>query len=177
MPMRLAFSAIRRDELKALVDKSLVHVAFGQADAARYALFETIRHYAHDTLVAAGEEAAARNAHAACFLALAEELAGQPGTAPDSERLDTLTRNLDNLRAALRHWIAAHAHEALRLAAALREFWYGRGHLAEGRAWLAQALAVDATADGAAATRCSRPANWRTIRATTPTLGRRWMRR
>ena len=136
------------DELKALVDKSLVHVAFGQADAARYALFETIRHYGHDTLVAAGEEAAARNAHAACFLALAEELAGQPGAAPDSARLDTLTRNLDNLRAALRHWIAAHAHEALRLAAALREFWYGRGHLAEGRAWLAQALAADATADG-----------------------------
>ena len=137
------------DELKALVDKSLVHVAFGQADAARYALFETIRHYAHDTLVAAGEEAAARNAHAACFLALAEELAGQPGTAPDSARLDTLTRNLDNLRAALRDLIAAHAHEALRLAAALRETWYCRGHLAEGRAWLAQALAVDATAGGA----------------------------
>jgi predicted ATPase/DNA-binding XRE family transcriptional regulator len=137
------------DELKALVDKSLVHIALGQADAARYALFETIRHYAHDTLVVAGEEAAARNAHAACFLALAEELAGQPGAAPDSARLDTLTRNLDNLRAALRYWIETRAHEAVRLAAALREFWYGRGHLAEGRAWLAQALVVDTIADSA----------------------------
>ena len=41
------------------------------------------------------------------------------------------------------------AHEAVRLAAALREFWYGRGHLAEGRAWLTQALAVDDIADAA----------------------------
>lgn len=145
----VSFLGHSSDELKALVDKSLVHVALGQADAARYALFETIRHYAHDTLVAAGEEAAARKSHATCFLALAEELAGQPGAAPDSARLDTLTRNLDNLRAALRYWIDSRAHEAVRLAAALREFWYGRGHLAEGRAWLAQALASTASADGA----------------------------
>jgi predicted ATPase/DNA-binding XRE family transcriptional regulator len=137
------------DVLKALVNKSLVHVAVGQADDARYALFETIRRFAHDRLIAAGEETAAYNAHAACFLALAEELAGQPGAAPDSMRLDALTRNLDNLRAALRYWIEAGAHEAVRLAAALREFWYGRGHLAEGRNWLAQALAVDAIVDAA----------------------------
>ena len=75
---------------------------------------------------------------------LAEAMAPQSGAAPASDQLDTLSRNLDNLRTALRFWIAARTHEAVRLAAALRHFWYGRGHLAEGRAWLAQALAVDA---------------------------------
>ena len=137
------------DDLKALVDKSLVHVAVGQADGARYALFATIRDYAHDRLVASAEEAAAQRMHAACFLALAEDLAAQTDTTLNRTQLDTLTRNRDNLRAALRHWIDASAHEAVQLAAALRHFWYGRGHLAEGRAWLTQALAVDDVADAA----------------------------
>ena len=55
----------------------------------------------------------------------------------------------DNLRAALRYWIDAGAHEAVRLAAALKEFWYARGHLREGRTWLTQALSVDTVVDAA----------------------------
>ena len=145
----ITFLGYTTDDLKALVDKSLVHVAVGQTDGAHYALFATIRDYAHDRVVAAEEDRAAQRTHAACFLALAEEMATQPGAPPASARLDTLSHNLDNLRAALRYWIAARAHEAVRLAAALREFWYGRGHLAEGRAWLAQALAVDEIANAA----------------------------
>jgi non-specific serine/threonine protein kinase len=46
----------------------------------------------------------------------------------------------DNLRAALA-WLLEHeAEAALRLAGAIRRFWALRGHLAEGRRWLALAL-------------------------------------
>jgi predicted ATPase/DNA-binding XRE family transcriptional regulator len=137
----LGFAA---DDLRALVDHNLVHPALGQSHPPRYALYVTIRAYAEARLDATGEQAAARRAHATTFLALAES-----GAAPDQTQLDTLSRNLDNLRVALRYWIDASAHEAVRLAAALKEFWYARGHLREGRSWLAQALAVDAIADAA----------------------------
>lgn len=137
----LGFTA---DDLAALVDHNLVHPAWGQSQPVRYTLYVTIRAYADDRLHTAGEQAAARRAHAAHFLALAERCA-----TPDPPQLAVLTINFDNLRAALRFWIDAGAHEAVRLAAALKEFWYARGHLREGRAWLAQTLAVDAIADTA----------------------------
>jgi predicted ATPase/DNA-binding XRE family transcriptional regulator len=131
-------------DLRALVEQNLVHLALRQDKCERYALLVTIRAYADDRLHATGEEAAARHAHAACFLALAERT-----PTPNQAQLDTLARNFDNLRAALRYWIDAGAHEAVRLAAALKEFWYARGHLREGRMWLAQALAVDEIMDAA----------------------------
>ena len=142
----LGYTAV---DLKALVDKSLVHALFGQVDAVRYALYATIRDYAHGQLAAAEEVQAAQQTHATYCLALADATAAQSSTAPASEQLDTLSRNLDNLRAALRCWIDQQAHDAVRLAAALRPFWYGCGHLAEGRVWLAQALAVDEIRDAA----------------------------
>lgn len=129
-------------DLRVLIDHNLVHQALSQDRIERYALLVTIRAYADDRLHAAGEQAAAHHAHAVAFLTLAERV-----TAPDQAQLDRLARNLDNLRAALRYWIDAGAHEAVRLAAALKEFWYARGHLREGRAWLAQALAVDTFVD------------------------------
>jgi predicted ATPase/DNA-binding XRE family transcriptional regulator len=132
------------DDLRALVDHNLVHPVLAQDTTERYALLATIRAYADDRLHAAGEQADARRAHAACFLTLAERCA-----TPDQTQLDALARNFDNLRAALRYWIDARAHEAVRLAAALKEFWYARGHLREGRVWLAQALAVDTLVDAA----------------------------
>lgn len=131
-------------DLRVLIDHNLVHRALSQDRSERYALLATIRAYADDRLHAAGEQAAAHHAHAATFLALAERV-----TAPEQAQLDMLARNFDNLRAALRYWIDAGAHEAVRLAAALKEFWYARGHLREGRVWLAQALAIDAVIDAA----------------------------
>jgi predicted ATPase/DNA-binding XRE family transcriptional regulator len=140
----VTFLGYTADDLRALVDKSLVHPAFGQTVNPRYALYATIRAYAQDRLAAAAETAAAQQIHAAFCLALAAAGAG-----PDDAYLDRCARDLDNLRAALRHWIDARDHGAVRLAAALRDFWYGRGHLTEGRVWLTQALAVDAVADAA----------------------------
>jgi len=131
-------------DLRVLLDHNLAHPALDQRQPQQWMLFATVRAYADDRLHTAGEQAAARRAHAVTFLALAER-----STASDRAQIDTLARNFDNLRAALRYWIDAGAHEAVRLAAALKEFWYARGHLREGRAWLAQALAVDTVVDAA----------------------------
>jgi tetratricopeptide (TPR) repeat protein len=57
--------------------------------------------------------------------------------------LDTLELEHDNLRAALK-WAASsqQAEVALRLVGALWRFWHLRGHLAEGRRWSEDALAL-----------------------------------
>lgn len=130
--------------LRALVSKHLVRRTTPNDAPPRYGLLETIRAYALDRLALAGDEAGARRQHARYFLQLAETIGGTPAVhgAIDLERLAT---EFDNLRAALRHWIDAGANEAVRLAAALRPFWYAKGRLREGQAWIAQALAADST--------------------------------
>src|SRR5262249_26548367 len=59
------------DLLASLESRSLV-LAEEVADGLRYRMLETVREYAREKLGACGEEEAARNAHAAYFLKLAE---------------------------------------------------------------------------------------------------------
>ncbi len=60
------------DVLASLVDKSLVQQQ-DVADEPRFALLETVREFGLEALAASGEEAAIRRAHAAWYLALAED--------------------------------------------------------------------------------------------------------
>src|SRR5207244_3940868 len=60
------------DGLSGLVDKSLVQ-AEAQGSAERYRLLETIRQYAREKLVEAGEAAGVRSRHLAFFHRLAAE--------------------------------------------------------------------------------------------------------
>jgi predicted ATPase/class 3 adenylate cyclase len=115
--------------LGSLVNKSLV-VTEPRADVMRYRLLETIRQFAADRLMEAGDDetAAVSAAHCAHFVALAET-AGPHLEGPDQgrwfSRLDADDANL--WRAA--EW-AAGAPEGtrlvLRLASALRRFWMSR---------------------------------------------------
>jgi predicted ATPase/DNA-binding SARP family transcriptional activator len=124
------------DALDGLARKSLL-VAYEHLGACRYRLLETVRLYAAEPLEALGEGSAARNRHLAYFLDLAE--ASEPALrGPEQARwLDRLEREHDNLRAALR-WaqVSGQALLGQRLAGALGRFWYMRGYLTEGRAWL-----------------------------------------
>jgi non-specific serine/threonine protein kinase len=88
------------DLLTSLVDKSLV-MYDDQGGEARYRLLETVRQYARDRLLEAGEAEAVRGRHAGWCLALAEE--AEPALVGDNQRewLDRLEREHDNLRAAL----------------------------------------------------------------------------
>jgi non-specific serine/threonine protein kinase len=132
----------------ALVESSLLVVRRGADGEPRYQMLATIRDYARERLLASGEAEAVAERHARHFLELAEQV--ERDLDDGGERaplLDRLTEEHDNLRTAL-GW----AHEAgtpelaLRLAASLRLFWNLRGHLGEGRTWLAGALARGADA-------------------------------
>jgi predicted ATPase/class 3 adenylate cyclase/DNA-binding CsgD family transcriptional regulator len=110
----------------------------------RFGMLETIREFARGELETGGEGEAVRRRHAGHFLGLAEALDAQLVTAQRAAALDALQADHDNLRAALA-WSLGQTEDrgqvALRLAAAMRWFWYHRGHFGEGRAWLQRALA------------------------------------
>ncbi|HKG11515.1 MAG TPA: tetratricopeptide repeat protein [Gaiellaceae bacterium] len=126
--------------LETLAEHSLVRTA-----GDRFRMLETIRAYALERLQERGEAEDLKRRHAEHFAEFAEEaemrvLRG----AEQAEWIERVEAEHDNLRAALR-W----AHEAeetgleLRIAGALRGFWYVRSYLGEGRRWYAQALAAD----------------------------------
>jgi non-specific serine/threonine protein kinase len=121
------------DLLTGLVDQSLV-VAERRGAEARYRLLETIRQYAFERLVEAGEAAAVRDRHLAWCLALAERAEPELSGHQQLDWLDRLETEHDNLRAAL-DWAQASrdTERALRLAAALGPFWSLRGYATEGR--------------------------------------------
>ena len=140
------------DGAASLIDKSLLQQVESEGREPRLLMMETIREYALDALAASGEMEAAQQAHAACFLRLAEE--AEPGlkSARQAFWSERLAREYDNLRAALEWLLARAEHEqdgevdtkemALRLVGALFWYWWVRGHWSEGRNFLERALAV-----------------------------------
>jgi predicted ATPase/DNA-binding CsgD family transcriptional regulator len=131
------------DLLARLVDKSLVVGETGQGGTVRHRLLETLRDYGRERLAESGHEPAVRARHAAYFLALVERVEPLLEEADLAGWLSRLDAEHDNLRAALRWLIAAgDAQRALRLGGALRLLWHLRGHHREGRARLAEVLAV-----------------------------------
>lgn len=130
-------SALSR--LLRLVDKSLVTADDVGAPEMRYRLLECLREYAAVRLRESGEEMDTRNAHRDYFLEIAEEAEPHLRGAEQAEWLDRLTREIDNLRAALA-W-SVDPVDRLRLATSLWRYWIYRGNAAEGRSWIEGALA------------------------------------
>lgn len=131
------------DELAALVDQSLLRRVNEEAEETRFGMLSTIRAYAHEQLVASGEEALLHQRHADYLIGLAEEAEPYFIDARRTIWLDHLEADLDDLRAALT-WSTntpGEGERALRLAGALSWFWYLRSYLHEGRDWLEKALA------------------------------------
>ncbi len=128
------------DLLGHLVDKSLVVT---DANGERYRLLDTVRQYAQERLVEAGESNDARARHLAFYLGLAEQARPQlvgPQQASWLARLDLERENL----------LAAHAwcddattapQLGLRLVDAVRSYWIIRGVLGLGHRVTAEALA------------------------------------
>ena len=134
------------DLLTRLVDKSLV-ITEPQGEATRYRLPETIRQYAQERLAAAGELNATRDGHLRFYLQMAQAAEPELEGAMQGDWLERLQRDHDNLRAAL-DWAGESGQTDLwlTLSLALRQFWFMRGHLAEGRARLEAILALPAGA-------------------------------
>jgi predicted ATPase/DNA-binding transcriptional regulator YiaG/Tfp pilus assembly protein PilF len=130
------------DLLARLVEKSLV-LADEQGEVVRYRLLETVRQYAAELLERSGEAPRARAAHARYFLDLVEQPAPAGGGTEQARRHAQLETEHDNLRATLAWAVQqGNAERALRLASALRWFWYRRRHWDDGLTWPARALAL-----------------------------------
>jgi predicted ATPase len=128
------------DVLSQLVNKSLVIVETKE-DKTRYRSLETIRQYAKEKLVAAGERGVLRDRHLKYFLNLAETAALHLIRPEQLEWLPILETDYENLRAALEWALRKKSPEpSLRLCAALGPFWYLRTYLLEGSKWLMSAL-------------------------------------
>jgi predicted ATPase/class 3 adenylate cyclase len=129
--------------LTQLVNKSLVAVDEQGAEA-RYRLMETIRQYAREKLLDAGEAERARDRHLEFFLQWTEATEPRLFGAEIIAGLDQLEIEQDNLRAAL-EWALDPTHgdpvAALRLVAVLYFFWGRRTSVTEGRQWAQTALA------------------------------------
>jgi len=133
------------DWLAQLVVKSLAQSTQPPGEEARFSMLETIRQYAQEKLAADGESKLAHRRHLAYCLALAEAAASELRGRGQSDWLNRLDRENDNLRAALGWAIQQdEAESALRLAGALTYFWIIRWNLEEGRRWLAAALQLPA---------------------------------
>jgi predicted ATPase/class 3 adenylate cyclase len=141
------------DLLGSLVDKSLV-VAEPAGETLRYRLLETIRLFAAERLVEAGEDeaAAVAAAHCAHFLAVAETAAAYL-TGPEQGRwLARLDADQANLRRAAAHAAGRPDGTAvvLRLGVALDRYWWARSRQQEAFGLLVPVLRrPDAGADPA----------------------------
>ena len=128
------------DHVTRLVEKSLVN---RQGD--RYRLLETVRGYARERSLEAGDAAGAYQRHRDWYLDFVRRAAPAFFRGAESAAtLDAVEAEHDNLRTAL-SWSLNEpggGNAALELASGLWRFWEIRGYLREGRQWLERVLAA-----------------------------------
>jgi predicted ATPase/DNA-binding SARP family transcriptional activator len=139
--------AIDRSEifelLGALVDRSLV-VMEDDRGSSRFRVLETIRQFAVGQLAQAHEAGAVRSRHLEHFRTVAERIAPLLEVHNESDWMDVLARDHNNLRAALEWSLDDDVVGGLRIATALHYFWYMRGHFTEGARWFDTLLRAEA---------------------------------
>jgi len=157
-PGNLAGTSSRRstsiaalEGISSLIDNSLVQPVASVDNEPRFTMLETIREYAIERLEESGEAGAIRRRHARHYLELIETTEPAFFNREWPVWLRRLEQEHDNLRAALQSTLSGGETElALCLAGALVWFWYDRGHLSEGRRWLATVFAQAVTAPSVA---------------------------
>ena len=127
------------DGLLGLVNKSLVNVE-EQDGKSRYRFLETIRQYAMEKLLESGEAIESRDRHLDYFLQSTQQAPQREqkifGALPDdTEWMDHMESEHDNLRAALEWSASNHPDKALRLIYTVGNFWVGRDYNVEARGW------------------------------------------
>ena len=125
-----------------LIDKSIVTAQTQQRET-RYSMLATLREYAGERLVEAGEAEQIRDRHLHYFADLAE--LAQPHLRGHDSGIwrARLERDNDNLRAALQWSLEdGDTNAGLRLSGALEDYWRMRGQLTDWRHWLDSILAA-----------------------------------
>jgi predicted ATPase/class 3 adenylate cyclase len=150
-----------------LLDVSLITVSEGADGEPRIGMLETIREYALERLVEAGDLEDTQRRHAGHYAAFTEQAIQQLNGPEHLVWLDRLEAEHDNLRAALSWSLeksaarpaddGERAATGLRLVQALGPFWFRHGHAPEGRRWLERA--IDLAPDDASAP-LGRVAHW-----------------
>ena len=114
------------DGVRALIEKSMLQHAAQGKDEPRLYLLELLRAYGLERLAACGELEHIRDAHAAYYLALAEEARIDLSSANQAMWRERLEREVKNLREAV-EWLLERGHpeKALRIAAALEQVFEG----------------------------------------------------
>jgi predicted ATPase/class 3 adenylate cyclase len=127
------------DLLTNLVEKSLVTIA---ADAERYRLLDTVRHYALEKLHSSGEEEATRTRHLIFCVALAEAAGPQLVGPQQGTWVVLLDAERENILAA--HAWCDHADQGaelgLRLVHSVKHYWKYQGQLSLGYRVTVEAL-------------------------------------
>jgi predicted ATPase/class 3 adenylate cyclase len=133
--------------VNSLLDKNLLLVASKDGGEPRFTMSSTIRYYAREQLSQSDELDSARRRHLNYFLSLSQEASAHLSSGEyTTHRIQLLTDNLDNLRAALTWSLDNNDAETedcdagILLAGYIYYFWYQRGLLNEGRRWLGLAL-------------------------------------
>ncbi|MDQ3692409.1 MAG: tetratricopeptide repeat protein [Chloroflexota bacterium] len=128
--------------VESLVEQSLVHRLDVVAGEPRFGMLETVREFGLEELGAIGEAEAVQARHAAVMARFAEETA-PPWKPPSALAFVRLATEQDNARGALAWSVErGEAELGLRVAASYFRLWQLHGHLAEGRRWLGQLLAL-----------------------------------
>jgi len=131
------------DGVRALVEQSLLIQTEAPPGEPRYSMLETIREFGLEQLAASGEERATRSAHAAYYLALAEQAEPHLIASGSAAWVERLAIERDNLHTAVAWALrTGNAATVLRLAGTILSFAYARGEPREGQQWLEAALAA-----------------------------------
>ncbi|MBM3137415.1 MAG: tetratricopeptide repeat protein, partial [Chloroflexi bacterium] len=128
------------DLITRLVDKSLVTFE-NMNGAARYDMLETIRQYAREKLIQAGEIEFLRRRHLEYFTGFTEKIAPELWRGEQVRWMDRLEQEHDNLRVALEWSLCGECGPDLlipgmRIAGAISLFWLVRGHWSEAWTWM-----------------------------------------
>ena len=128
--------------LEGLVEHSLLRQDEQPGGEPRFFMLETVREFGLERLDERGEAEAVAARHANYFTTWVETDEPEARGPRQVEWLAQMEVEQDNLRTAL-GWTLRHDPEsALRLASAQHWYWFLRGQVREGRAWLERALAA-----------------------------------
>lgn len=126
--------------ITSLVENSLLVQTETANGESRFRLLEIAREFALEKLEVNGEAELIRKKHAEYFLKLARQAEFQILSEEGENWLDLIEEDYKNFRAAF-FWSAANdALTAVSLAGSLRDFWFFRSQLTEGREWFETAL-------------------------------------
>ncbi|WP_129670426.1 tetratricopeptide repeat protein [Candidatus Chloroploca sp. Khr17] len=131
--------------IESLLSKSLLRQDLDCEDTLRCDMLGTIRAYALEQLVAAGEAPMMQARHLSYYAAFVQDAEPELRSADNNHCLELFDREHDNLRAALSYCVEHHEKtRALQLGGVLWRYWWARGYLQEGRRWLETLIQVSA---------------------------------